>query len=106
MSDPPLSDIDFKNKMAWVWTTLNGSCDIILEIDRSGIFHDQNWRFSFEVYDAFRYFDAFQSDFLWQIFCDEKFIIRSGFTFDLQSELQSIELVIAFPVIDVTEVCW
>ena len=23
MSDPPLSDIYFKNKMAWVWTTLN-----------------------------------------------------------------------------------
>ena len=23
MSDPPLSDIDFKNKMAWVWTTFN-----------------------------------------------------------------------------------
>ena len=23
MSDPPLSDIDFKNKMAWVRTTLN-----------------------------------------------------------------------------------
>ena len=23
MSDPTLSDIDFKNKMAWVWTTLN-----------------------------------------------------------------------------------
>ena len=23
MSDPPLSDIDFLNKMAWVWTTLN-----------------------------------------------------------------------------------
>jgi len=22
MSDPSLSDIDFKNKMAWVWTTL------------------------------------------------------------------------------------
>ena len=22
-SDPPLSDIYFKNKMAWVWTTLN-----------------------------------------------------------------------------------
>jgi len=22
MSDPPLSDIDFRNKMAWVWTTL------------------------------------------------------------------------------------
>jgi len=21
-SDPPLSDIDIKNKMAWVWTTL------------------------------------------------------------------------------------
>ena len=23
MLDPNLSDIDFKNKMAWVWTTLN-----------------------------------------------------------------------------------
>ena len=23
MSDPTFSDIDFKNKMAWVWTTLN-----------------------------------------------------------------------------------
>ena len=23
MSDPPLSDIDFENKMALVWTTLN-----------------------------------------------------------------------------------
>jgi len=23
MSDPSLSDIDFKNKIAWVWTTLN-----------------------------------------------------------------------------------
>ena len=23
MSDPPLSDIDFKNKMAWIWTTPN-----------------------------------------------------------------------------------
>ena len=23
MSDPTLSDIDFRNKMAWVWTTLN-----------------------------------------------------------------------------------
>ena len=22
MSDPPLSDIDSKNKMVWVWTTL------------------------------------------------------------------------------------
>ena len=22
MSDPPLSEFDFKNKMAWVWTTL------------------------------------------------------------------------------------
>ena len=25
MSDPPLSDIDIKNKMAWIWTTLNWS---------------------------------------------------------------------------------
>jgi len=23
MPDPPLPDIDLKNKMAWVWTTLN-----------------------------------------------------------------------------------
>ena len=23
MSDPALSDMDLKNKMAWVWTTLN-----------------------------------------------------------------------------------
>ena len=22
ISDPPLSDIEFKNEMAWVWTTL------------------------------------------------------------------------------------
>ena len=25
MPDPTLSDIDFKNKMAWVWTTLNST---------------------------------------------------------------------------------
>ena len=25
MSDPTLSDIDFKNKMAWFWTALNGT---------------------------------------------------------------------------------
>ena len=25
MSDPPLSDINLKNKMAWVWTTLKKS---------------------------------------------------------------------------------
>ena len=24
MSDPTLSDIDFKNKMTWLWTTLKG----------------------------------------------------------------------------------
>ena len=27
MSDPTLSDIDFKNKMAWVWTTLENWID-------------------------------------------------------------------------------
>ena len=27
MSDPALSDIDFKNKMAWVWTTLKNLID-------------------------------------------------------------------------------
>ena len=25
MSDPPLSDIDFKNELAWVWTTLKST---------------------------------------------------------------------------------
>ena len=30
MSDPTLSDIDFKNKMAWVWTTLKHHIDTIL----------------------------------------------------------------------------
>ena len=29
MSDPPLSDIDFKNKMAMVWTTLKKIAKII-----------------------------------------------------------------------------
>ena len=28
MPDRPLSDIDFKNKMAWVWTTLKISCSL------------------------------------------------------------------------------
>ena len=36
MSDPPLSDIDFKNKMAWVWTTLNLG---ILELGFMLLFH-------------------------------------------------------------------
>ena len=29
MSDPPLSDIDFKNKMTWVWTTLKFRVSIL-----------------------------------------------------------------------------
>ena len=28
MSDPTLSDIDFKNKMTWEWTTLKKSLDL------------------------------------------------------------------------------
>ena len=32
MSDPPLSDNDFKNKMAWVWTTLKQSISHIFQI--------------------------------------------------------------------------
>ena len=34
MSDPTLSDIDFKNKMAWMWTTLNKAIcvSILLEV--------------------------------------------------------------------------
>jgi len=33
LSDPPLSDIDFKNKMAWVLTTLKG---VILDFVQIG----------------------------------------------------------------------
>ena len=29
MSDPPLYDVDFKNKMTWVWTTLKDSEKVI-----------------------------------------------------------------------------
>ena len=29
MSDPPLYDVDFKNKMTWVWTTLKDSKKVI-----------------------------------------------------------------------------
>ena len=29
MSDPTRSDIDFKNKMAWVWTTLKNAGGLI-----------------------------------------------------------------------------
>ena len=29
MSDPTLSNIDFKNKMAWVWTTLNSTQKVV-----------------------------------------------------------------------------
>ena len=31
MSDPTLSDVDFKNKMAWVWTTLGAMFAILLK---------------------------------------------------------------------------
>ena len=35
MSDPALSDIDFKNKMALVWTTLNGYVEHNLSLNTS-----------------------------------------------------------------------
>ena len=31
MTDPPLSDIDFKNKMAWLWTTLKKTASIYVK---------------------------------------------------------------------------
>ena len=34
MSVPPLSDIDFKNKMAWVQTTLNPSRQILENLSK------------------------------------------------------------------------
>ena len=33
LSDPPLSDIDFKNKMAWVWTTLKVNISYLLALE-------------------------------------------------------------------------
>ena len=37
MSDPPLSDLDFKNKMAWVWITLKVRKRLDSELTLSGI---------------------------------------------------------------------
>ena len=34
MSDPTFSDIDFENKMTWVWTTLN-SCTVCTTKDET-----------------------------------------------------------------------
>ena len=31
MSDPPISNIDFKNKMTLVWTTLNKKCFLLFD---------------------------------------------------------------------------
>ena len=31
MSDPMLSDIDFENKMTWVWTTLNKVLNLMID---------------------------------------------------------------------------
>ena len=33
MSDPTLSDIDLKNKIAWVWTTLNRHIWILVKMN-------------------------------------------------------------------------
>ena len=38
ISDPPLSDIDFKNKMAWVWTTLNLKVTVKIKFVNSIVF--------------------------------------------------------------------
>ena len=34
MSDPTLFDIDFKNELPWVWTTLNSYADFWQECDK------------------------------------------------------------------------
>ena len=44
MSDPILSDIDFKNKMAWVWTTLNRTI-----LDGPSILRNQSHRHLFSL---------------------------------------------------------
>ena len=68
MSDPPLSDIDFRNKMDWIWTTLikseiklrkkiqdinKGSCGLLEEAleDASGATINQEADGSCEVYE-------------------------------------------------------
>ena len=47
MSDPPLSDMDFKNQMTWVWTTLN-DLNILLISDRNDTL-DSNFEDSFRA---------------------------------------------------------
>ena len=47
MSDPPLSDIDFRNKMTWVWTTLN-DLNILLISDSNDTL-DSNFEDSFRA---------------------------------------------------------
>ena len=79
MSDPTLSDIDFKNKMAWVWTTLNGSCDIkpaVIMIKKP----DFQLKFNLihDKWPIMNILKHLKSGFWWQIFCDEKVITRSG----------------------------
>ena len=44
MSDPTLSDIDFKNEMALVWTTLN--CNIKVSKSKDRFFEEDTWYIS------------------------------------------------------------
>ena len=75
MSDPTLSDVDFKNKMAWVWTTLNNSETNLGELwilYRIGL----NWILSFGGSDFI--FSNFTSA---KVEYNNEFIERSSFRF-------------------------
>ena len=47
MSDPTFSDIDFKNKMAWVWTTLKNFFYMINQKSYTEKFFE---KFDFELF--------------------------------------------------------
>ena len=75
MSDPTLSDVDFKNKMAWIWTTLNNSVTYLGELwilYRIGL----NWILSFGGSDFI--FSNFTSA---KVEYNNEFIERSSFRF-------------------------
>ena len=62
MSDPPLSDIYFKNKMAWVWTTLNDLQEPLDWTVRE--FHFWAWTYFPVMVSSSIYDEMDESDFL------------------------------------------
>ena len=53
MSDPTFSDTDFKNKMAWIWTTLKIFFDYFSENYNKGDSGDFLWIPKFTLYMNF-----------------------------------------------------